>query len=274
MRMLALVAALIGFTMPASAAEPVQVMVLGVYHFANPGLDLHNARADDPLTPRRQSELAAVTRALLAFRPTHVMVEARPATADLSVPAYRDFTPDMLARDRNEIVQIGYRLAHAAGLRAVQGIDEQPGEGEPDYFPYDKVQAYAASHGGQGTLDALNAAVGAEVKAFEKKQESASIAELLMWHNDPAAPLAGQAFYYGVLGIGDTEAQPGADLNAGWYLRNAKIFAKLMTVARPGDRVVVIYGAGHNYWLRHFARETPGFVSVDPLPYLKAAAGR
>ncbi len=58
------------------------------------------------------------------------------------------------------------------------------------------------------------------------------------------------------------------------YLRNAKIFAKLMRQAKPGDRIVVVYGAGHNYWLRHFAGATPGYVSVDPMPYLKAAAGK
>ena len=71
-----------------------------------------------------------------------------------------------------------------------------------------------------------------------------------------------------MLGLGDTEQQPGADLNAYWDLRNAKIFAKLMTVAKPGDRILVVYGAGHNYWLRHFAGTVPGYRNVDPAPYL------
>ena len=75
-----------------------------------------------------------------------------------------------------------------------------------------------------------------------------------------------------MLSIGDTEQQPGAEFNAMWYLRNAKIFAKLMTVAEPGDRILVVYGAGHAYWLRHFASETPGFTNVDPAPYLQIAA--
>lgn len=78
--------------------------------------------------------------------------------------------------------------------------------------------------------------------------------------------------YYSILGIGDSEQQPGAELNALWYMRNAKIFAKLMTVAEPGDRLLVVYGGGHNYWLRHFASETPGYRSVDPVPYLEEAS--
>ena len=50
--------------------------------------------------------------------------------------------------------------------------------------------------------------------------------------------------------------------------------AKLTTVTKPGDRVVVVFGAGHNYWLRHFAQETPGFSFVDPRPFLARASAR
>jgi hypothetical protein len=76
------------------------------------------------------------------------------------------------------------------------------------------------------------------------------------------------SLYYGLLQFGDTEDQPGAELNGAWYTRNAKIFAKLMTVARPGDRIVVVYGAGHAFWLRHFIENTPGLELVDPVPFL------
>ncbi len=53
-----------------------------------------------------------------------------------------------------------------------------------------------------------------------------------------------------------------------WYLRNAKMFGKLTNIAKPGDRVLVVVGSGHAYWLRHFAGSTPGFRTVDPVPFL------
>lgn len=42
-------------------------------------------------------------------------------------------------------------------------------------------------------------------------------------------------------------------------------------MAKPGERILVLFGAGHSYWLRHFASSTPGFTSVDPMPYLETA---
>jgi hypothetical protein len=33
--------------------------------------------------------------------------------------------------------------------------------------------------------------------------------------------------------------------------------------AQPADRIVLIFGAGHACWLRHFAA-TPGFERVEP----------
>lgn len=254
---------------------PIDVMILGTYHFDSPGLDLNNVEVDDVLVPRRQAELEAVAAAIVRFRPTKVMIERQVGAADLVDTRYADFGPADLAETRDERVQLGYRIARAAGLTRVYGIDEQPADGEPDYFPFGAVDAYAKANGQADMLAGIMAAGPEATARFERMQPASSIAELLADWNDPNAnPIFGLSFYYGLLGIGGDKAQPGAELNAAWYLRNAKIFAKLMTVARPGDRVLVAYGAGHAYWLRHFARETPGYRNVDPLPLLRAAGRR
>lgn len=257
---------------PPSGPPPVEVMVLGTYHFANPGLDVVNAKSDDPTTPQRQRELAALAEALARFRPTRVMVEAETAGPHFDVAPYRRFTPELLRSERNETVQIGYRVAHRMGLASVQGIDETGGPGEPDYFPFDKVQAWAAKNGKAGELDALFGQVAAEAKRFEAAQASESIPQLLMRHNAPGALFSGNELYLGLLRFGDSTDQPGPELNAYWYMRNAKIFAKLQLASRPGDRVLVIYGSGHGYWLRQLAASAPGYRSVDVMPYLRQAA--
>ena len=268
-----IIAALVGATaVPAMAATPapIKVMVLGAYHFDNPGRDLNNIKVGSVLTVKRQAELAAVAKAVLAWHPTRVVVEYESAAPDLSVPAYASFTPADLATKPDERVQIGYRIANLAGV-PVNGIDEQNKDDEPDYFPYDKLQEVAAKTGQGARLTTAMAPIAAWSKAFEASQPTHTIAQLLIEMNTPSTPAANNASMYATLDVGDHDRQPGADLAAMWYLRNAKIFGKLMQVAKPGDRVLVVYGGGHGYWLRHFASETPGYRNVDVRPYLAKA---
>jgi hypothetical protein len=266
---------LLGAAVAQAAPQPVQVMVLGSYHFGNPGMDINNMKADSVLTAQRQRELDRVAKALLRFKPTHVMVEMESSAPDLAVVEYARFDDAMLGKVPNEIVQIGYRTARLAGLKTVHGIDEQSGDGEPDYFPYDKLQATAAKLGKTAELTALNAPVAAWSKQFEAAQKASSMGQMLVRMNDMNGLQGSMDHYYGALGFGDATTQTGADFNAMWYLRNAKIFAKLMLVAKPGatesPRVLVVYGGGHLFWLRHFARLTPGYQDVDVMPYLKKA---
>ncbi|WP_188761914.1 DUF5694 domain-containing protein [Sandarakinorhabdus glacialis] len=255
----------------APIVAPVEVMVLGAYHFGNPGLDTHNVKVDSVLIPKRQRDLDRVAKALAMFRPTHVMVEMQSEAPDFAIAEYASFNDAMLAKEANEIVQIGYRTARQAGLKTVNGIDEQSKDGEPDYYPYSKVQETAAKFGQTAALEALGVPVVAWLKNFEAAQKTHSVGQMLLKMNDPAGIQGNMDSYYGMLAIGDRDAQTGADLNAAWYLRNAKIFGKLMQVAKPGDRVLVVYGGGHGFWLRHFAGLVPGYRNVDVLPYLAKA---
>jgi hypothetical protein len=267
---------LIGIVAPmtASAAnlsdsETIQVMVLGTFHFAG-GADLINIEADDVRAPKRQAELERVAAAIAAFKPTAIAVERETAAPDFIDPKFADFAPQDLTKTRNEREQIGYRLAKQAGVTRVYGIDEQPSEGELDYFPFGKVASHAASSGQGEQFDAFMKSVEEEIGAESARLPSLSIADALIATN--AGPYASPEFYYRLAQFDSGEDQPGAELQGYWFMRNAKIFSKLWDVAKPGDRIVVIYGAGHKFWLDHLVEQTPGFKLVDPVPYLRKAA--
>ncbi|MEM8694464.1 MAG: DUF5694 domain-containing protein [Pseudomonadota bacterium] len=269
---------LFAFAVPASVAqaqgeaEPIQVMIFGTYHFANPGLDVVNMEADDVLVPHRQAELAVLVESLADWAPDRVLLESQANAPDFIDSDYSQFDAAMLATERNESIQIGYRLASRMGHDRVFGFDERPGEGEPDYFPMGRVNAFAEANSMQEDLQRLFAIVRAENDRQQAAQATQTLAQLLMTHNDPEQILPmHRSLYYGLLQFGDGDDQPGAELNAYWYMRNAKMFAKLQMIADPGERIFVLVGSGHAYWLRHFVEETDGFELVEAMPYLEAA---
>jgi hypothetical protein len=242
-----------------AADAPVQVMIVGGFHMNNPGLDMHDLAVDDVLAPRRQAEIEGISQALLRFHPTMVDAEW---PAYIAAQRYDAYLKGTLAPSHNEVVQLGFRLAHEAGLSTVHGIDV---DGE---FPYDAVQTYAQAHGQSALLDEQDAAIVAMVKRQADLLSGKGISATLRYLNDPAVIAHGNDFYRTTLKVGGGANQPGADLLTAWYRRNFQICARLIQLAHPGDRVVVFYGSGHALLLRQCVQETPGFQLVEANDYL------
>jgi hypothetical protein len=249
----------------AASPEPVRVMVVGTFHLDNPGQDLHNMKVDDVSTPKRQKELADVAERLMRFKPTSVMVESQrrdPGAATLA--RYREYLAGTLAPSKSEVVQIGFRLAKAAGLKEAFGIDV---DGD---FPFEAVQKFAEAHGQAALLEAEGAKVDGWLKEASDVLASSTIRATLAWFNRPERVALDNAFYQDMLSVGALDEQPGAALVAAWNKRNFEICARLVQLAKPGDRVVVLFGSGHAYLLRQCIAATPGFELVEPNAYLGA----
>lgn len=192
MRIVTLISALFALVAaPAYASEdaanedqPIQVMVLGMYHFANPGLDTVNMEVDDVLSERRQREIAVLVNSLAEWQPTRITVENEAEPPSLELPSYAD-TDELLRTKRNESYQIGYRLARQLGHDAVYGYDERGSEEEPDYFPMGKVQEFAAENGFAPLLGELFASIQQKMGEEQERLPNQNIAESLVFHNDP-----------------------------------------------------------------------------------------
>lgn len=243
----------------AAGPAPAQVMIVGTWHFANPGLDMHNVEAVDVMTPERQAQIVAVTDALARFRPTLVAVEWPAAVVDERYPGYREGT---LKASANEVVQLGFRLADRQDLERVHGIDA-PGE-----FPFGPIAQWAQANGRAGEIEQAQAAVAARVAEQGRLQQVHTIGEVLHLINAPEHVEADQAFYIDLLRFGSGDDQPGAELNAAWARRNFQICARLLQTLQPGDRAVVFYGAGHAHALRRCAIEASGVELVEATDYL------
>src|SRR5688572_26836691 len=90
------------------APTEVQVMVLGTYHFANPGRDVIKQDFDDVLEPRRQIELTDLVTRLAQWQPDRIAVEQPWSRTDSLLARFARYRAGTLAPNRNEVVQIGY----------------------------------------------------------------------------------------------------------------------------------------------------------------------
>jgi hypothetical protein len=257
--MRALVLGLVLGLSSAAFAQDVQVMIVGGFHMSNPGRDLHNVQVDDVLLPKSQAQIEAVTEGLARFHPTLIATEW---PADAVADRYNQYLKGTLAPSRNEVVQLGFRLAKASGLPTVHGIDI---DGD---FPYDAVDAYAKAHGQTKLLDEQNAVIEAMTQKQTTLLRDQGIGATLRYLNDPARIAHDNGFYRSTLKVGGGADQPGAALMTAWYHRNFVICANLIQLTRPGDRVVVFYGSGHAFLLRQCVSETPGFKLVEANDYL------
>jgi hypothetical protein len=245
----------------ASEPEPTTVMILGTFHMSNPGHDLHNQTVDDVLSPPRQKELEAVTEALARFRPSRVAVEW---PAEVAQDRYPRFVAGTLTPSRNEVVQLGFRLAERMGLKSVDGIDVDGS------FPYDAVEAFAKTHGQEGLLARLNGDIDKQMEAQTQALARKGVLGELRLLNDPARIAHDNDFYRSILRVGAGSAQPGAEVLTAWYGRNFQICARLLQLSAPGEHVVVLYGSGHAFLLRQCVQETPGMRLAEPNDYLPA----
>jgi hypothetical protein len=239
---------------------PVTVMILAVFHMSNPAHDLHNQQVDDVLAPARQAQIERAAGELARFQPTRIAVEWPAAVVS---ERYSKYTQGALPPSRNEVVQLGFRLAKRTGAQ-IEGIDV---DGD---FPFDKVAEWAAAHGRKAELDAVSAFFDEQVREQSRALQSGGVAAELRLLNDPARIAREHALgYRALLRFGEGDAQPGADLLTAWYRRNFVICAKLAQSVQPGDRVVVMYGSGHAALLRQCVEEMPGWKLAEPDAFLE-----
>jgi Family of unknown function (DUF5694) len=252
----------------AFSTAPIEVMVLGAYHMGNPGRDINNVEVGSVLTPVRQKEIADVANRLARFKPTKIAVEMVADQTDLTTSAFAKFTPATLTKEKNEIDQIGFRLASQLGHKQVYAVDEQ--SATVDYFPFEKLTEYAKTSNQQIKVDAMLASSAVQAKKMEAAIKTKTVREMLMSINTGDYGVNEMRdFYWPLNAIGDDKQQPGAELNAMWFMRNTKIMSKITQIAKPGDRIIVMFGAGHGYWLRQMVSGTPGFRLVEPNTFLK-----
>lgn len=255
-------------TPPPQCAAPedprIEVLLLGSYHMSNPGADQFNLESDDVLAPRRQAEIKALVDRLATFRPTKVAVEA-PWGDTATVARWEAYRDGGLELRRSEEEQIGFRLARQSELSRIYPIDVRM---DMDQGALGRVVQAEPRFG--RNLQQMDSLGRWAMQMMADQLANGTVTEMLHLMNRPAAIELAHVPYVGFFApiVSDT-TYAGADMVAGWYQRNLRIFANLTRIAKPDDRVFVVYGQGHIKLLRDLVVQSPAFCLEDPLPYLE-----
>ena len=252
MRKFFLVLGLLAFPRASRAQSDVrpEILVLGTYHMANPGHDIHNMQADDVLSAKRQQEIAQLIEVLKRFHPTKIAIEAE-VGSQRAAQQYSDYLAGKYALSRNEIDQIGYRLAKDLGHRAIYPVDV---DGD---FPWQRVVNYAKANGIAARFDSINAGVATMVKEQSDFLASHTVLETLQFMNADSRVARDMGVYFAVVRFGEPFEYAGSDLVAAWYQRNIRIYRNIVAlIDSPNEKILVIYGSAVSVGCDRISRMT------------------
>ena len=260
------------------------IMILGSTHLANPGADVYNTKMDDVLAPKRQSEIIELVRLIKAYQPTKIAFEQDPSDdAELNAN-YQGYLKGTYELKRDEINQIGFRLAKQMGHSKVYGVDYWPWPDRNPFFPegFDwnlvDYRKFAETNNQEGFLRPPPLPEGQITQdergtTWIEPEKYEPIVDMYRRLNEPEGRRADHQAYMRSARVGLGDQYPGANwVSHSWYDRNLKIYVNLTRIAESADdRILLIIGAGHVYLIQQFLEESGDYIVESPLKYLKAS---
>ncbi len=245
------------------AAEPAEILVLGTFHFANPQADTVKTEVFNVMTENGQQQVLALVEKLNRFRPTKVLLEFTPDKSDSNNQQYQAYLNDEFSLTSNEIHQLGFRLAQLNQHPRIHGIDDRA-------VPWlgDGLFKYAQAHAPEADAQ-LQQTIAEVTRLIEHQQQTLPLLELMRVQNSSEMLSRNLGFYVAFNDVGAGDGFAGASSTASWFERNIRMHGLIQQYAQPGERLLVIVGAGHAAILNILLDYDPRLQRVDVLSYLQ-----
>jgi pheromone shutdown protein TraB len=257
-----------------------QALLIGTFHFHNPGGDVVKQNTFDVMSAASQIELENIADKVGKFHPDKVFVEwdykdqkgldslyqlYLNGTYDTFVEAKYKGTKSYNFFKKNEIMQLGFRAAKRAGLKQVNGIDY------PMNIPFDTVMKVINASGQSSLMNEINTTIAEQGKITNEKISKLTLTELLKDNNTPAYRTMNNGLYikyFNKAGLQDNFV--GADGVTTWYKRNLYMYSLIQKATSPKDqRIMILLGSGHVSMIKKFIDDEQIFKVVELEELLK-----
>jgi hypothetical protein len=250
------------------------VVTLGTFHFAFHNRDVIKIDKKDQvdvLDKKYQVEIEDIANQISRFKPTIIAIEKSPEFQSHIDSLYDSYLAGRYILGREEYEQIGFRVGKKLGVKKIYCVNDWG----RNYHSIDSLLAND-SVANKKFLDFFNNNPDtANIrKAFPPDIfiSKGIKAELRMKNDQPNLQRELGSYLIGVFKY-ETTNEPffGVDFVTGWWFnRNLRIFRNIQKIERkPGDKILVIYGAGHMNLLNIFFKSSPEFRLVKTNNYLK-----
>jgi hypothetical protein len=245
------------------------LVILGTYHMTATTSNVVNNQVDDITSPERQKQVVELVEKLKKFKPTKIVLECDHPEDDAKTQEnYDKYLSGQYQLSKNETNQIGFRLAKESGLKKVYCADWSDFARDPN-INYIKYAARDAEL--EGFLKKVNQKLKQETDAEYEKLRALSVTEQMIFLNQPKRMEKDHKVYFDIMRIGRGKEYAGAGYFSWWYRRNMAILTNIIRLTDSmDDRILVVYGAGHNKLLNQLAKESDFYTVESPLKYLKS----
>lgn len=265
MQKIILLLAIITLNLTSAQTKKKQILLVGTFHYANPGYDVAQLNSFNIMSEKSQKELEIMSDKIKKFNPDKIFVEWEfSKQADLD-KLYNKNTDSLLKKSSNEIIQLALRTAKKLNHKKLYGMNLYT------RFPYDSLMM-SMEKASQKDLMAKNKQM---TESFEKqhneKIRKSSLQEMMLYYNTKQAENENLQWYLEVANrAGNPDDFTGPSLVSNWYKRNLYMYSLIQKLTESTDtKIMVLVGAGHAALIREFITHDPEFEIVELATVLK-----
>lgn len=260
-------------TVNAQPPKKIEVLTLGSFHFAFRNLDLIKTSTEDQidvLEPKYQKEIEEIAERIAKFKPTIIAIERDPIKQAKYDSLYNKYLEGNYKLGRNEEEQIGFRVAKMMKLKTLYCVNDWGN----NYETLNPVLEGKDSLENKKFMNYFYKCADT-IKQYYPKQifKTKGIrAELIQKNESNNIKLDFGTYLIGIFKYETKDNEFfGPDFVTGWWFnRNLRIFRNIQKIkAKPTDRILVIFGAGHMNLLNSFFDASPEYKLLKVNNYLK-----
>lgn len=244
------ICSLYNITTIAQQPKKTKVLLLGCFHFDNPGLDVAKFDNANILSEKRQQEVREIVDKLKQFKPDKIFIEstvANQSTIDSNIQQYKKGKFELKA---NEIYQLGYRLAKELDLPTLHAVDYRDAE-----FPFDSLMKSVTEAKQVDLLNYIQMMIDSVQKGFNESLKKNTVREILLRQNSKEMAEAAVSVYFDFLPAGKDGNHVGSYLTSEWWRRNMVIYENILKrLTGKEEKILVIFGSGHTALLQEMMR--------------------